>query len=66
MQYNYTTGTMTVFCNGCMATLILNGSPGMEVEDAIRSHQWDVDEEGILCPKCDKLATQQASFKGIL
>ncbi len=66
IRFNHLSGDTVVFCNGCMATLMLNGAPGMELEDAIRAHQWGVDEEGILCPKCDKLATQQASFKGIL
>lgn len=56
MQYNYTTNTLTVFCAGCMATLILSGSPGMNVDKAIRVSGWNANEEGELCPKCDKPA----------
>ncbi len=66
VQYSYTTNTHVVFCNGCMGTLILVGAPGLDVEQAILERGWDADPEGILCPKCAKLAEQQASFKGIL
>ncbi len=56
----------TIVCDGCQKVLTLTGSPGMDMDDAIRSHGWDVDEEGNLCEKCHTLATRQASFKGLL
>ena len=65
-SYNYITHTLTVFCSGCMATLILNAAPTADIEQAILAHGWDSDPEGTLCPPCHTLATQQASFKGIL
>ncbi len=66
MRYKYSTDTHVIFCAGCMATLILVGAPGMDVEQEIVCKGWDPDGDDVLCPKCQKLAEQQLSFKGVL
>ncbi len=44
----------TFVCDGCKATLVLTGSPGMDMDDAITANGWNGSEDGYLCSKCCK------------
>ncbi len=41
-----------ITCDGCGKTLTLPSAPGNDMNDAIRAHGWNENEDGRHCPSC--------------